>query len=363
MSTRRIEYIDALRGFAMILVVSPHILVFGCSHSLGDDFSLGGNNFLSFNSLFVLFHMPLFFFISGFLLYKKNFEWNLRNIASLIVRKGKMLLIPTLFFLFIYTFITDASFIDCCCKSSKWGYWFTVALFEYFVIYAPYRYICNLLGKKNGIDWILIIGSLMLYFMVTPSCLRWLNIFDTTVCGIIGLDNLKYFLFFAIGTLVNKHFCNIQMLLDKSLVSGVGILLFFGMCIYVLHDGYFSNALITHLFLITSVLITSGFLGLMIVFSFFRKYQSAFTSDTVIGKSLQYIGRRTLDIYLLHYFFLPRNLEVIGRFFSNNPNQTLELVLSLILALIVIGICLVTSQIIRISPILAHWLFGAKTTN
>lgn len=198
----------------------------------------------------------------------------------------------------------------------------------------------------------------MLYFMVTPSCLRWLNIIDTTACGIIGLENLKYFLFFAIGTLVKKHFGNIQMLLDKSLVSGIGILLFFGICIYVLHDGYFFNALYTHLFLITS-----GFLGLMIVFSFFRKYQSAFTSDTVIGKSLQYIGRRTLDIYLLHYFFLPRNLEVIGRFFSNNPNQTLELVLSLILALIVIGICLVTSQIIRISPILAHWLFGAKTTN
>ena len=179
----------------MILVVSPHILVFGCSHSLGDDFSLGGNNFLSFNSLFVLFHMPLFFFISGFLLYKKDFEWNLQNMTLLITKKAKSLLIPTLFFLFIYTFITDASFIDCFCKSSKWGYWFTVALFEYFVIYVLYRFICNLLGKKNGIDWILIIGSLMLYFMVTPSCLRWLNIIDTITCGIIGLENLKYFLF------------------------------------------------------------------------------------------------------------------------------------------------------------------------
>lgn len=358
MPTKRIEYIDALRGFAMISVVYSHILFFGFSDSFGNDFSLGGNEFLSFNSLFILFRMPLFFFISGFILYRNDFEWNTQNIASFITKKAKIQLIPTLFFLFIYTFITDASFIDSCCNSSKWGYWFTVALFEYFIIYVLYRFICNLIGKKNGIDWILIIGSLMLYFMVTPSCLRWLNIIDTTACGIIGLENLKYFLFFAIGTLVKKHFGNIQMLLDKSLVSGIGILLFFGICIYVLHDGYFFNALYTHLFLITS-----GFLGLMIVFSFFRKYQSAFTSDTVIGKSLQYIGRRTLDIYLLHYFFLPRNLEVIGRFFSNNPNQTLELVLSLILALIVIGICLVTSQIIRISPILAHWLFGAKTTN
>lgn len=358
MPTKRIEYIDAMRGFAMILVVSPHILNFGYSHSFGNDFSLEGNNFLSFNSLFVLFHMPLFFFISGFLLYNKDFEWNLQNIALLVTKKAKTLLIPTIFFLFIYTFITDASFIDCCCNSSKWGYWFTVALFEYFIIYALYRFICNLMGKKNGIDWILILGSLILYFMVTPTCLRWLNIIDTTACGIIGLENLNYFLFFAIGTLVIKHFVHVQNLLDKGLVSGIGILLFFGTCIYVLHNGYFSNSIYTRLFLIIS-----GFLGLMIVFSFFRKYQSSFTSDTVIGKSLQYIGRRTLDIYLLHYFFLPRNLDIIGHFFSNNPNQTLELVVSFVLALIVIGICLVTSQVIRISPILAHWLSGAKTTN
>lgn len=358
MPKKRIEYIDAMRGFAMILVVSPHILNFGYSHSFGNDFSLGGNNFLSFNSLFVLFHMPLFFFISGFLLYNKDSEWNLQNIALLITKKAKTLLIPTLFFLFIYTFITDSSFIDCCCNSSKWGYWFTVALFEYFIIYALYRFICNLMGKKNGIDWILILGSLILYFMVTPTCLRWLNIIDTTACGIIGLENLNYFLFFAIGTLVKKHFVHVQTLLDKGLVSGIGILLFFGACIYVLHNGYFSNSIYTRLFLIIS-----GFLGLMIVFSFFRKYQSSFTSGTLIGKSLQYIGRRTLDIYLLHYFFLPRNLDAIGRFFSNNPNQTLELVVSFVLALIVIGICLVTSQVIRISPILAHWLFGVKTTN
>lgn len=358
MPTKRIEYIDAMRGFAMILVVYSHILFFGYSHSFGNDFSLGGDNFLSFNSLFILFRMPLFFFISGFILYKNDFEWNTQNIASFITKKAKIQLIPTLFFLFIYTFITDVSFIDSCCNTSKWGYWFTVALFEYFIIYVLYRFVCNLIGKKNGIDWILILGSLILYFMVTPTCLRRLNIIDTTACGVIGLENLKYFLFFAIGTLVKKHFGNIQTLLDKGLVSSIGLLLFFGICIYVLHNGYFSNALYTHLFLIIS-----GFLGLMIVFSFFRKYQRSFTSDTVIGKSLQYIGRRTLDIYLLHYFFLPRNLDVIGHFFSNNPNPTLELVVSFVLALIVIGICLVTSQVIRISPILAHWLFGAKTAN
>ena len=42
MPTKRIEYIDAMRGFAMILVVYSHILFFGYSHSFGNDFSLGG---------------------------------------------------------------------------------------------------------------------------------------------------------------------------------------------------------------------------------------------------------------------------------------------------------------------------------
>ncbi len=100
--------------------------------------------------------------------------------------------------------------------------------------------------------------------------------------------------------------------------------------------------------------------GIIIVFTFFRKKQMLFTKETVLGRSLQYIGRRTLDIYLLHYFFLPSMLSKVTSIFKEYPMPIVEFAFSFIIALIVIAFCLLISNVIRLSPTLAHWLFGVK---
>ena len=61
MQKQRIEYLDAIRGFTMLLVVYGHVKLFSF-HFLGG----------SFNTFFVMISMPLFFFVSGFLLEKPN---------------------------------------------------------------------------------------------------------------------------------------------------------------------------------------------------------------------------------------------------------------------------------------------------
>jgi peptidoglycan/LPS O-acetylase OafA/YrhL len=53
-STKRIEYIDAMRGFTMILVVFSHI-----------EGMLFKDYYSFVNQVFMSFRMPLFFFISG----------------------------------------------------------------------------------------------------------------------------------------------------------------------------------------------------------------------------------------------------------------------------------------------------------
>jgi fucose 4-O-acetylase-like acetyltransferase len=87
-------------------------------------------------------------------------------------------------------------------------------------------------------------------------------------------------------------------------------------------------------------------------------YQNSFVSTKKVGKALQYIGKRTLDIYLIHYFFIPY-LPQIRTIISGN-NVVLELVIVGGLSLIVIAVCLIVSNILRTSPILAKYLFGAK---
>lgn len=185
--------------------------------------------------------------------------------------------------------------------------------------------------------------------------MQFIHCYDPLIGGLLGVSQMKYFLFFALGTLVRKHFDKVQKILDNEKITALGIIAFFLTIFIVYHYGCETNPFYRHIYFIFS-----GGLGLMLVFSFFRKYQNSFTQDSKIGKMLQYIGRRTLDIYLLHYFFLPRNLSSLGEFFINNANPTLEFIVSMILAIIVVGACLLMSNVIRISPLLGHYLFGVK---
>ena len=55
---KRIEWLDAMRGFTMLLVVAYHVAQFGFGENEKTSAAL---------PFLVLFRMPLFFFVSGFL--------------------------------------------------------------------------------------------------------------------------------------------------------------------------------------------------------------------------------------------------------------------------------------------------------
>ena len=75
---------------------------------------------------------------------------------------------------------------------------------------------------------------------------------------------------------------------------------------------------------------------------------------------LKFVGTRTLDIYLLHYFFLPK-LPMVGEFFRvNRHNFILDTTAALAVALVVVAFCVITSQLLRVSPFLKKYLFGRE---
>ena len=74
---------------------------------------------------------------------------------------------------------------------------------------------------------------------------------------------------------------------------------------------------------------------------------------------MQYVGRRTLDVYLIHDFLRPRNLEFIT-VFTDHPMPIIETTVTLTIAILITAGCLLIGNIIRLSPLLAHWVFGAK---
>ena len=69
---------------------------------------------------------------------------------------------------------------------------------------------------------------------------------------------------------------------------------------------------------------------------------------------------RTLDIYLLHFFFLPRFLEAYTGQLKAFDSQFLEFIVIMGVSLVILALCLLASYVIRLSPFLGHYLFGVK---
>ena len=165
------------------------------------------------------------------------------------------------------------------------------------------------------------------------------------------MEKWGYFLFFTIGTLFRKHFDKIQTILDKTPVLMICLVIFFGFNLY------YVELRASHINLLE---LTTALTGIVIVFSFFRIHQDLFKKDRFVGRCLQYVGRRTLDIYLLHYLLLPVNLKMYFTSLAEHPIPIIELTITLIIMLIIVAGCLVISRILRMSPKLAYLLFGVR---
>ena len=353
MPTKRIEYIDALRGFTMILVVFSHVLLFTFDYN---------SSFI--NGLFILFRMPLFFFISGFIGYKANLVWNRQTWCTMSKKKLLVQLLPTFVFGLIYTYayrhLDYEAFFE---GHGKLGYWFTIVLLEMFLLLYTTNVICYCEDQqkfKKRVFTSLIVLSVIMFGLTIllksePSLRSGFHLFSFDLC-------CKHFPFFVFGYICSMHRETFSKILASEKFPTIIIVAFAILfCVdYYYFKPHLGNSLLCFTLkeFVNRIL---GFLGLLIVYNTFRVYQSSFTTEKKVGRALQYIGKRTLDIYLLHYFFLPSLPQLGVELFSEGKNATLELVMGLLLSLIIIGLCVVVSNILRTSPLLAQYLFGVKS--
>lgn len=347
-STKRLEYIDAMRGFTMLLVVYSHIL---CMCFGIDNFS----NTFSYNSLLIYLRMPLFFFVSGFVLYKADKIWNIKSSIAFVIKKFKIQVIATSIFFVLFCFVFNRSIINGIVNDGKYGYWFTIALFFFFVLFIITDYLIKKFKCKIGVEiFIWLATGIVIRSLSSVPTLKDLGI-PQDISLILGLVHFKFYIFFVLGIITKKILPYFFKMISNGFITAAIVTFFFVVSLaYIKKDILLTAAWddILRVFI--------GISGIIVVFSFFYKYQDSFTKEKRVGRILQYIGRRTLDIYLLHYFFLPRNLHIVGDWFKANQNLSLEFFVSIALAAMVVALCLITSNIIRISPILANWLFGVK---
>lgn len=349
---QRMEWLDAMRGFTMILVVAYHVAQFGFGESEKISASL---------PFLVLFRMPLFFFVSGFLAYKSTWIWTPQNFASLTWKKLKVQVLPALVFLCVFLVLKSKmpfadAFMKCMHSPTKGGYWFTWVLLQMFLIYYTFSALFQQWGKRAenaaiGVLWAASVCAYLSLYMPREFG-NWYD--NAWMMNSSFYETLKFLQFFLLGNLVHRHWTATQRLFDARWFFPVVVAVAFLCCAdifkwHLMKDEWTNlpKTLAMYVLMVTVVM-------------FFRHYQASFTQQTRLGRGLQYIGTRTLDIYLLHFIFLPKLPEVGQWLDAHHPNFVLDVVLSVSLALIVIAFCLLVSNILRLNPILKEYLFGRK---
>ena len=332
MAKQRIEYIDAMRGFTMILVVFAHICYFCMDAPL-----------MGYNGTFFLFRLPCFFMISGWL-----FEpISTRPFKEVIRHKAMVQLLPT--FIFLLILAPPPEFFHQL-GTLKGGYWFTFVLFEFFVLYL-------LIVRLHKVwrPWVALAIALAAF-----CCARYYNTihlsasgFQSVVVNAMGFMSVtlwRFFLFFYIGTWMRRNFDAFIRWTNKPWVL-IAITITFFLIASTSHR----DNLVFEMFRF----FVGGITGMWMVFTCFRLSDS-WLNKIHLSKPLQYVGTRTLDIYLLHYFFLPRFLIPYADQLRAYDSQLIEFLVILAIALVVLALTLLASYLIRLSPFLGHYLFGVN---
>lgn len=324
-----INYIDAMRGLAMFMVVVDHIFTICTLTNNPINILINGQ-----------FQLPLFFFISGFFI---NHSCS-KPFLPTIWDKFRRLIIPAIVVMSLYIWIIDADYYTVITHYLKYGYWFTFVLFGFTLIYIMFDKLISFVMNKTWHDTFIIISALFVIFlssyMTHHSQLH-------TVMSMFNIEQYQLYIYFVLGSICFQYKDNIFNLMNNNLIFGL------------LMTGFIIMEILLHKY---GVLFMKGyifwdsitvFIGLLIIWKCFHTY-TGLCKDNIFGKFLSLIGRRSLDVYLFHYFILRQALGSWGVL----DNAFLQYLLAIVLATIIVLGSLGMGYIIRLSPIMSEFMLG-----
>ena len=347
MTNQRLHHFDVIKGIAILIVVMGHVMIFGI-HKIDSAFIF---------KLTEKLHMPLFFFISGYFTYKLV---DGKIVLPNVISRFKQLIIPFFCVSTILIYYFPNSGIESSLNSTwyglytdywKNGYWFTLCLFEMILLYSALVPWFN--RVKSTMSQILIV---VLVYITIGICTR---IGNATVNAYLGMPLLFQFLpIFFFGILAKKYSSKFNALLTNNIAITTSILLGGFMLYYVCYHWefpllpHFVFEIITSLVHITVVLIAFSVVKPWSEQEFIKE------KPCKVIRMLQYIGKESLAIYLLHYFFL-FPMTTLRQPMIDMGLQFIPLfVVSLVVSCVIIAISLGVKSIIEKSKLLSLLILG-----
>lgn len=322
MNKTRFEYLDDLKGLAILIVVASHVMTLLLPRKDANEVIL---NYIG------LLQMPLFVFVSGFVasLSRKIL------VVQFLKKKILRLLVPFFVWSYIAVFMNDGLNIIQIIKTPSMGLWFLWAIF--FIVLV--HYLLVILSEKIRI-YIFILGIM---------CSFALFLLNYICDGLFGLKEISfYYLFYLVGWLSgNKR----DKYLNKSYGNHFIMLILFLLFIvlgyfckkqnveFVLQKGiigliaYFMNSLIS---------LSACFLFLLSSYKLECKTYVTF---------LRYLGKASLGIYVVHFYVI----YLFRAYWISTSYYYLDLLLY-VCAVVIVSYCVV--RFLMLSRITSTLLLG-----
>lgn len=323
----RDKTVDILKGFAILLMVMGHFLAAATSHLDGGE----PHNGWLVGQWIYSFHMPLFFFLTGYLSVKA--PSSLHNFGCKVLRKVQTLLMPGVAFMLIGYWFTGG-----------WEMaWFLKVLFQLTVVFACVRYFVE--KYKISMLWELVIHAIVFVVWFVGSH----YIKGTWAAEHLWIHNAAVrYPYIVLGYVFAR--LNWKQLLQKN-----NWLLTLSMVVYAA-TYYVANWLIGGTFAayIKSYVVAPA--AIMVCMGLVQRVNV----DSKLSHALCYMGERTLAIYLLSNYFL-LTLPGLADWWIVQNNVTsvvMQLVTSFGASALCITLCLVMEWIISQSNILNFICFG-----
>lgn len=320
----RVIWIDQLKGVAILLVVIGHILWFSMGFA---DVHINGCLLLKF---IYSFHMPLFIFLSGLVI---NSVPNVRKLLSKICQ----FCCPLLFVGVLYSYYIGNDFSMFAFSSTKLGYWYLWVLSIFYVLYyLLYRNEESILSgnRTRQIMFYLVLPILIwiaLKLLVTYIDKNYTDLFCLRACS-------EHWPYFCIGI-----WCGKFRLLEKverwrwltSFALLLYIVVFWLLIAYNL--SFHGAGLLLFFYPFTTIL--------LIAILWKNNFE---VLNSHVSNQLSFLGRHTLDIYIIHMFFIGNmNLLFLHDYFADSSNTILLILLSLLIAIVVAYSSVFIGKVIR----------------
>ena len=286
----RYNYIDRLKGLAILLVVIGHILVFSTTGNKNPIYTVISS-----------FQMPLFMFLSGLVIKEPKVG------KSLFIRVLS-LLAPFFVVGLLYNLCIHESLERFFHNEFKHGYWYLLVLTVYYILLLPLRFIR--FAQYNFIKDT-IIGCVIFVLLKFLDKRVEDDLFSLSL-----MANL--WVYFYIGFLVRRY-DGMKIIMKYNLLYTLSILLYFPLLL--LYD----SEQFVHFVQVVPI---TAIIFLLYFFASREKKQ------TKIDSILSWIGKSTLVIYIYHYFILQIiNIPSLGNWFIDTHNFFFEIIFLCVLSI------------------------------